>query len=154
MRDIVSKQKYIYDKKTIYDKKIIIIDDSIVRGITIKNIVASIREAGASEIHIRITSPPVKNICLYGIDIPTKEELIANTMSIDDINTYLGSNSLKFLNIDDMLQCVDEPSKYCTGCFNSNYNNLEYTKSKYMNSKLNEVYNTSYKLLKMVGLDW
>jgi len=154
IRDAVSKKKYIYNKEEINGKKIIIIDDSIVRGVTIKNIVASLHEAGAIEIHIRITSPPVKDICLYGIDIPTKGELIANNMSIDDINTHLGSNSLRFLNIDEMLQCVDEPAKYCTGCFNSNYNELKSTNSSY-NSQSN-LYNYSFSnnLLKMVGLDW
>jgi amidophosphoribosyltransferase len=150
IRDTVSKKKYIYDKEAINGKKIIILDDSIVRGVTIKNIVTSLREAGASEIHIRITSPPVKDICMYGIDIPTKDELIANTMSIDDINTHLGSNSLKFLNIDDMLQWVDEPSKYCTGCFNSNYNDFKCIES---DSKY-DINNYSNYLLKMVGLDW
>ena len=139
IRDTVSKKKYIYDKEKINGKKIIILDDSIVRGVTIKNIITSLWLAGAREIHIRITSPPVKDICMYGIDIPTTDELIANTMSIDDINTHLGSNSLKFLNIDDMLQWVDEPSKYCTGCFNSNYNELK-SESEY------ELYN--YNMLK------
>jgi amidophosphoribosyltransferase len=147
IRDTISKKKYIYDKEKIQGKKIIILDDSIVRGVTIKNIVTSLHEAGASEIHIRITSPPIKDICMYGIDIPTKDELISNTMSINDINSHLGSNSLRFLNIDDMLLWVDEPSKYCTGCFNSNYNELKHPNSSYNIPP-------SYNLLKMVGLDW
>ena len=87
-RDAASKKKYIYDKSQISGKRVIIIDDSIVRGITMKNIVVRLRECEAKEVHIRIISPEIKDICKYGIDIPTREELVAFNMDNSQMNEY------------------------------------------------------------------
>lgn len=134
-RQKASKQKYTYNIAHIKDKKIIVIDDSIVRGITIKNIVSSLRDHGAKEVHLRIMSPPIRDICMYGIDIPKKDELIANNLSVNEINTIVGSDSLKFLETDEMLNSIRDPKSYCTGCFDSNYGNIK-TRDKTISEKI------------------
>lgn len=141
-RDIASKQKYIYNENIIKNKKIIIIDDSIVRGITIKNIISSLKSYGALEIHLRINSPPVRDICKYGIDIPTKEELIAYNNTEDYMNSIFGSTSLKFLDLEDMKSILNNDT-YCTGCFNSNYGSIIIRDKK-----------LSEKILSICNLDW
>ena len=127
-RDIVSKKKYIYDSDILKDKRVIIIDDSIVRGVTMKNIVAKIFAENAKEVHIRIISPTIKNICKYGIDIPTKEELIANKKDIPEMTEYFGATSIKFLEIDEMLNVIGQflpKNTFCSGCFNGDYGDIE-----------------------------
>jgi amidophosphoribosyltransferase len=123
-RDIASKKKYIYNDKTILGKRIIVIDDSIVRGITMRNIVYRLNECGAKEVHIRIISPEIKNTCMYGIDIPTKEELIANSMNNAQMNDYFGSTTLRFLDTLDMRDTINthiKETNFCSGCFDGNY---------------------------------
>ena len=102
-------------------KKIVLIDDSIVRGTTIRKLVKMIKEAGAKEVHVRIGSPPVKFSCFYGIDTPTREELIANNKSIKKIREFIGADSLKYLEIDDLRKTVSKPQDYCCACFDGNY---------------------------------
>lgn len=142
-RQTASKNKYVYDIEQIKDKHIIVIDDSIVRGITIKNIVESLKYNGAKEIHLRINSPAIRDICMYGIDIPEKNTLIANNKSIPDIIKEFGCTSLNYLEIDDMLNEIDTPTEYCTGCFNSDYGEIAYRK-KYMSDKNEEYINLSW----------
>ena len=113
----ICREKFIFDKDRINNKKIIIVDDSIVRGITMKYIVQLLKECNAKEIHIRVASPPLKYTCNYGVDIPTKNELIAHNKSIDEIKNYLGVNTIKYLNIS-YLKTKDK----CTACFNGEYN--------------------------------
>ena len=172
-RDKASKKKYIYDENYITGKKIIIIDDSIVRGITMNNIVSSLRNAGATEIHIRVNSPPVTNICMYGIDIPSQSELIAYDNSLEEITNKYGCDSLVYLDINTMVSKMDKPHKYCTGCFNSDYKkiiskNITTSKSDIDNQETGKSWNQlevattsesksksySSKILKMMGLDW
>jgi amidophosphoribosyltransferase len=127
-RDKVSKKKYIYNKEIIEGKRVIIIDDSIVRGITMRNLVHSIFDNGALDVHIRIISPTITDICKYGIDIPTKEELIANKMSITEMNDYFGTSSLKFLEIDLLMKTIDpyiKKNTICSGCFGGTYNDVD-----------------------------
>jgi amidophosphoribosyltransferase len=125
-RDRMSKKKYSYQSEFIKDRNIIIVDDSIVRGITIKNIVAECRKAGANEIHIRIPSPPIKDVCHYGVDIPDPIELIVNRyLDIESIAESLKVNSLMYLKLENFDSIINL-SHYCTGCMNSNYNNLEW----------------------------
>ena len=119
MRNLACSKKYIYDKSIIKDNKLILIDDSLVRGITIKNIVDKLKEFGAKEIHIRIGSPMVTGICYYGIDIPTTNELIANNSNIDEICENIGADSLKFIDTDEMITVLGKG--HCTGCFNGDY---------------------------------
>ena len=104
-------------------RRVIIVDDSIVRGTTIKGLVKRIRSAGAKEVHIRVTSPPIKYPCYYGMDFPTKEELIANEKSVEEIATYLGVDSLEYLSIEEMLNAMpkDNGQNYCTACFSGEY---------------------------------
>ena len=121
-RILASKNKYLYDSREIKDKKIIILDDSLVRGITLTNIIKNIRECGAKEVHIRISSPPVKDICYYGVDIPTKSELIANNFDIMGIQKQINADSLVYLDLDSIKNLFGNQAKnMCTGCFNSDY---------------------------------
>ena len=127
-RDKVSKKKYIYNNQLIQNKKVIIIDDSVVRGITMRNIVKSIFDCGALEVHIRIISPTITNICRYGIDIPTREELIAANNSITEMTHYFGATSLKFLEIESMLETINpyvNKNTICSGCFGGSYNEVD-----------------------------
>ena len=124
-RDKQSKEKYIYDKKNLKGKNVILFDDSIVRGITIKNLISSLKLLGVEEIHIRVASPPIKYECFYGIDIPTREELIINQFkSVEEINNYLNSTTLKYINLENIRDIMSNYSNLCTGCFNKNYNQL------------------------------
>ncbi len=105
------------------DRRVVIVDDSIVRGTTLKKLVQTIRDAGAREVHLRISSPPIKNPCFYGMNFPTHEELIANKRNVDEICHYLGADSLKYLSIKGMLDSMpsDEGQSYCTACFSGIY---------------------------------
>lgn len=107
-------------------KRVIVIDDSIVRGTTSKRIVQLLREAGAKEVHMRISSPPLKYPCFYGIDIQTTKELIASKHSIDEIREYIGADSLSFLSLDGLIESIglNKPAPYsglCVAYFNGDY---------------------------------
>ena len=100
-------------ESVIRDKRVIIIDDSIVRGTTSKKIVKMLREVGAKEIHVRISSPPTTYSCFYGIDTPTKEELIASNMDLEQTREYLGADSLHYLGLEKMLDVFgDDREKF------------------------------------------
>lgn len=103
------------------NKIVALVDDSIVRGTTLHKIVKLVRNAGAKEIHLRIGSPAVKNSCYYGIDTPTKEELIANSRSEEEIRDYIGSDSLKYITIEQLEKSVSKPMNYCYACFDGRY---------------------------------
>lgn len=103
------------------DKRVVLVDDSIVRGTTIRNLIRLIKQSGAKEVHLRIGSPQVKNSCFYGIDTPTKEELIANKMSLQEIKDFIGADSLLHLQVDSLKQTVKSPQDYCYACFDGNY---------------------------------
>lgn len=103
-------------------KRVLVVDDSIVRGTTSKKIMKMIREGGgAKEIHMRISSPPTIGPCFYGIDTPTRNELIASTHKIEEIRKYITADSLKYMNVEGLLKVVPDPEKYCTACFDDNY---------------------------------
>ncbi len=87
-------------------KRVVVIDDSIVRGTTSKRIVQLLKEAGAAEVHMRISSPPLKYPCFYGIDISTTKELIAAKKSVDEIRDYIGADSLAFLSLDGLVESI------------------------------------------------
>ncbi len=109
-------------KSIIAGKRLAIIDDSIVRGTTSRKIVKMLLEAGATEVHLRISAPPILHSCFYGIDTPNKEELIAHTHSLEQTRKYLGANSLHYLSINKMLEVVqNEKNKFCSACFDGNY---------------------------------
>jgi amidophosphoribosyltransferase len=121
IRDESVRQKFNLLPNFFKGKRIVLIDDSIVRGTTIRKIVELIKRAGVSEIHLRIGSPMVKHSCYYGIDTPSSEELVANRLNIEEIRKLAGVDSLKFLQIEDLLSCVKEPQDYCLACFNGDY---------------------------------
>jgi amidophosphoribosyltransferase len=103
--------------------RVVLIDDSIVRGTTSKKIVKMVREAGATEVHMRISCPPTIAPCYYGVDTPTKEELIAAQNSIEEIRQYLDADSLGYLSIEGLLESVSDPggTKYCMACYTGDY---------------------------------
>ncbi len=123
MRDMNVRIKYNTVGGVIKDRRIVIVDDSIVRGTTLRALVKRLRAAGAKEVHIRVSSPPIKYPCFYGMDFPTKEELIASQKEIDEIKKYLGVDSLKYLSLDAMLNAMpmDNGQGYCTACFSGEY---------------------------------
>lgn len=104
-------------------KKIIMIDDSIVRGTTCKKIIRLLKNAGAKEVHVRISSPPVKHPCYYGIDTPNRKELVAHSNSIEKIKNDIGADSLAFLSIEGLKKSLkhDKKNGYCDACFTGDY---------------------------------
>ncbi|TQQ85073.1 amidophosphoribosyltransferase [Peptacetobacter hominis] len=102
-------------------KSIILVDDSIVRGTTSKQLVKSLREAGAKEVHLRITSPPVKFPCYYGIDTPTRESLLAASHSVEEMREYIGCDTLKFISLEGMKEAAHGMNTFCTSCFDGDY---------------------------------
>ncbi|MGL5347911.1 MAG: amidophosphoribosyltransferase [Peptostreptococcaceae bacterium] len=102
-------------------KSVVLVDDSVVRGTTSRLIVKSLKDAGASEIHLRITSPPVKYSCYYGIDTPNRSKLIASQNSIEEIRKYIGCDSLEFLDIEGLLDATEEKCTFCKACFDGEY---------------------------------
>lgn len=100
-------------------RKVVLIDDSIVRGTTLREIVKLVKKAGAKEVHLRITCPPIKAPCFYGVDMSTYEELIANNKSIEEIRKFLDADSLGYISIDGLKKAIGLP--VCTGCLNEEY---------------------------------
>ena len=117
----IQENIYINDTSKLYNKKIFLLDDSIVRGNTMKQIIKILRECGVCEIHLRILSPAIVGSCCFGIDIPSCSELIAYEKTIEDICSELGADSLKYLKLEDINNIV--LTKYfCTACFGGEYN--------------------------------
>jgi len=108
-------------KDTVKGKRVVLIDDSIVRGTTSRRIVNLVREAGAKEIHIRISCPPFTNPCYFGTDIDSKENLIACRMSVDEICREIGADSLGYLSVEGVNSLTDADCRFCDGCFTGNY---------------------------------
>jgi amidophosphoribosyltransferase len=103
-------------------KRVIVVDDSIVRGTTSRKIVKILRQGGAREVHMRISSPPIVSPCFYGIDTPTKRELIGSSHTIDEIRKYITADSLAYLSLDGMLKASPgHPTQYCNACFTERY---------------------------------
>ncbi|HYO16180.1 MAG TPA: amidophosphoribosyltransferase [Thermoanaerobaculia bacterium] len=103
-------------------QRVVLVDDSIVRGTTSKKIVGMVREGGAAEIHVRISAPPTQWPCRYGIDTPTREELIAAHSTVDEIREFIGADSLAYLSLEGMLASVSgPPDSYCTACWTGEY---------------------------------
>jgi amidophosphoribosyltransferase len=107
---------------SIRGKRLVVVDDSIVRGTTTKQIVQALREAGAAEVHIRITCPPIQWPCFYGIDMPTRQELIAADLTVDQIRSYVSADSLGYLSLDGMVAAAgDGKEMFCRACFDGEY---------------------------------
>jgi amidophosphoribosyltransferase len=110
-------------RAVIEGKRVVVVDDSIVRGTTSRKIIKMIRKAGAAEVHFRISSPPTTYPCFYGIDTPTRKELIASTHSIEQIAAYLEVDSVAYLSHEGMLSAVESVTGegYCHACFSGDY---------------------------------
>ncbi|MBZ2175505.1 amidophosphoribosyltransferase [Schnuerera sp. xch1] len=108
-------------KENINGKRVILVDDSIVRGTTIKRTVAMLKKAGAKEVHVRISSPPVINSCHLGMDTPTEENLIAANMTVERIREEIGANSLYYLSLDGLIRAAGQEGGFCKGCFTGEY---------------------------------
>ncbi|RMH80770.1 MAG: amidophosphoribosyltransferase [Acidobacteria bacterium] len=121
LRDIKVLMKFNPNRAVLEGKRVLVIDDSLVRGTTSKKIVSMLRRAGAREVHMRIASPPVIGPCYYGIDTPTREELIANRMDIEDIRKFIGADSLVYLSLESLRSTVESPQEYCDACFSNCY---------------------------------
>jgi len=108
-------------KDALKGKRVVVVDDSIVRGTTSKKIIKMIRNAGAAEIHIRISSPPTAFPCFYGIDTPTRQELIASTHNIEEIRKYITADSIGYISMDGIQKVVPYRMNYCAACFDGEY---------------------------------
>ncbi len=121
-RDLDVRIKYNPVAGVLKGKRVVVVDDSIVRGTTSGKLVRMIRRAGAKEVHLRVSSPPIRFPCFYGIDTPTKEELIASKWDVERIREHLEADSLGYLSIEGMLSCPSlPPVDFCTACFNGDY---------------------------------
>jgi amidophosphoribosyltransferase len=123
IRDIGVKLKLNPVRSLLEGKRVILVDDSIIRGTTSRKIVRIVREGGAREVHMRISCPPTVSPCYYGIDTPTRQELIASTHSVEEIRQFLGADSLGYLSLEGLRRAVeDDPhGRYCLACYTANY---------------------------------
>jgi len=122
IRDFGARIKYNAVREALKGKSIVLIDDSIVRGTTSRKLVRILRRVGVKAIHMRISSPPIIGSCYYGIDTPTKKELIASNYTVPEIRDYLGVDSLAYLSVEGLLKCCGGSQKsFCVGCFTDQY---------------------------------
>ena len=104
------------------DRSIVVVEDSIVRGTTLKFLIRLMKKTGIKEVHVRVSSPPIRFPCYFGMDFPTREELIANKRDVEGIRTFLGADSLGYLSLEKLLESVPgNPRDYCTACFSGEY---------------------------------
>ncbi len=120
-RDFRVRIKYNAVREVIDGQRVVVVDDSLVRGTTSRGLIALIREAGAREVHFRVASPPVVSPCYYGIDMPTREELIGAQKSVEEIRAHLNVDSLGYLSRDGMTDAVREYGPFCDACFGGHY---------------------------------
>jgi amidophosphoribosyltransferase len=121
-RETSVKLKLAVVKDAVKDKRVVVVDDSVVRGTTTRGKVRSIRKAGAKEIHMRVSCPPIRYPCFYGVDFPTRKELLANERTLEQIKEFLEVDSIQYLPLDKMLECVSLPKNhYCTACWSGKY---------------------------------
>ncbi len=121
LRDLRVKIKLNPISSILNGKKIVVVEDSIVRGTTSRGRVEALRKAGAKEIHMRISCPPIKNPCFYGIDFPDENELIAANKTVEEIADFIKVDSLKYLSVEGMHKVMSAPSHFCDACFTGNY---------------------------------
>lgn len=122
LRDLAVKLKLSVVKEAVNGKRVVVVDDSVVRGTTTKGKINQLRQAGAKEIHLRISCPPIRYPCFYGVDFPTKEELLANNRTMEEIRDYLEVDSIGYISLDGLLKCASKPADhYCTACWSGKY---------------------------------
>jgi amidophosphoribosyltransferase len=122
IRDFGVRVKLNLIKEFVRGKRVVVVDDSIVRGTTARARVTTLREAGATEVHMRVSCPPHKWPCAYGIDFPTRKELMAANNTQEQICEFLGADSLGYLSLDGMVRATNVPSsEFCTACYTGKY---------------------------------
>ncbi len=133
LRDFRVRVKLNPIKSVLKGKKIVVVEDSIVRGTTSRGRVEDLRRAGAKEIHMRISCPPIKSPCFYGIDFPSKQELVASSKTIKETADFIKVDSLEYLSLKGMLSVMKDSGGYCDACFTGNYPvEVPRNKSKYL----------------------
>jgi amidophosphoribosyltransferase len=120
-RDFKVRLKYNAVREVLAGKRVVVVDDSLVRGTTSRGLVSLLHDAGAREVHFRFASPPVRHPCFYGIDMPSQAELIAAHKTVEQIRDYLRVESIGYLSLEGMLDCVKEAGTFCTACFSGDY---------------------------------
>ncbi|NIR51163.1 amidophosphoribosyltransferase [candidate division KSB1 bacterium] len=121
-RDFKVRVKFNPVEGVLKGRRVVVVDDSIVRGTTLKQLTKMLRKAGAKEVHVRVSSPPIISPCFYGMDFPTMDELIASNKTIEEIRKYLGVDSLGYLSLEGMVDAVSNDQKgFCTACFTGDY---------------------------------
>jgi amidophosphoribosyltransferase len=122
LRELSVTLKLAVIKEVVKDKRIVVVDDSVVRGTTTRGKIRALRQAGAKEIHMRVSCPPIRYPCFYGIDFPTKEELLAHGRDLEQIGEFLEVDSIGYISLDGMLSCASLPKDhYCTACWSGKY---------------------------------
>jgi len=122
MRDLGVKLKFNPLPQILDGERLVVVDDSIVRGTTTPNVVKLLRKAGAKEVHMRICAPPIRYPCFFGVDMATRQELIAAQKSIPEIRDFIGADSLGYLSIEGLIKAVDLPKdNFCLACFTGDY---------------------------------
>jgi amidophosphoribosyltransferase len=127
IRHLGVKLKHNANRAKVNGKRIILVDDSIVRGTTSKKIVEMMRQAGATEVHMRISSPPTSYSCFYGIDTPERSKLLASNMSVQEMADFIGADSLAFISLDGLYRAMGHEGRnnnspqYCDACFTGDY---------------------------------
>jgi len=122
LRELEVKLKLAVVEEVVGDRRIVVVDDSIVRGTTTRGKIRTLRAAGAKEIHMRVSCPPIRFPCYYGVDFPTKEELLANNRSLKQIKQFLEVDSVGYMSLEGLLSCVNLPADhYCTACWTGKY---------------------------------
>lgn len=135
------EMKFNVINENVLDKRVVMVDDSIVRGNTTGPLIKLLRSAGAKEVHVAITCPPIKHPCFMGVDMGSYEDLIAHKRSVDEIRLRVGADSLAYLSLDGMMRAVDRAEGYCQACFTGNYPiqvNIETTKTGFEQSPKQE----------------
>jgi amidophosphoribosyltransferase len=122
VRELEVKLKLAVVKEVVSGKRVVVVDDSIVRGTTTRGKIRAIRQAGAKEIHMRVSCPPLRFPCFYGVDFPTKEELLANNRTLEDIRKFLEVDTVGYMSLEGLLSCAVLPQDhYCTACWTGKY---------------------------------
>ena len=121
-RELEVKLKLAVVKEVVNGKRVVVVDDSIVRGTTTRGKIRTLRQAGAKQIHMRVSCPPIRFPCFYGVDFPTKEELLANNRNLKQIKEFLEVDSVGYMSLEGLLSCATLPTEnYCTACWNGKY---------------------------------
>ena len=136
LRDFSVRVKFNPVRGVLEGRRVVVIEDSIVRGTTLRHLISMIRSAGAKEVHVRVSSPPIISPCYYGMDFPTKKELIASSKSVDEICAFINADSLAYLSHEGLMKSVPQDGcGYCDACFTGNYTLPLEDTDKYLHEK-------------------